>query len=69
LQRARQAGVLSPNDFRAEEGWPVSCDLATVERLYAVAIEDHPGSAEFLARTAWLPELLTELDGPGKLDR
>jgi phage portal protein BeeE len=25
-QRARQAGVLSPNDVRREEGWPASND-------------------------------------------
>jgi hypothetical protein len=25
-QRARQAGVLSPNDGRREEGWPASTD-------------------------------------------
>jgi hypothetical protein len=25
-QRARQAGVLSPNDVRREEGWPASTD-------------------------------------------
>jgi hypothetical protein len=25
-QRARQAGVLSPNDIRLEEGWPRSSD-------------------------------------------
>jgi hypothetical protein len=25
-QRARQAGVLSPNDVRTEEGWPASTD-------------------------------------------
>jgi hypothetical protein len=26
LQRARQVGVLSPNDIRGEEGWPASTD-------------------------------------------
>jgi hypothetical protein len=31
--------------------------LATLERLYAVAIEGHPGSDEFLDRMAWLPAL------------
>jgi hypothetical protein len=25
-QRARQAGILSPNEVRAEEGWPASSD-------------------------------------------
>jgi len=29
--------------------------LATIERLYAMALEDHPGSDEFLGRMAWLP--------------
>ena len=36
--------------------------LATIERLYAVAIEDHPGSDEFLDRMAWLPALIRDLD-------
>jgi hypothetical protein len=26
MQSARQAGVLSPNDVRREEGWPASTD-------------------------------------------
>jgi hypothetical protein len=42
--------------------------LATVERLCAVAIEDHPGSAEFLDRMSWLPPLLAMLDQPGVLE-
>ena len=33
-------------------------DASHVERLYAVAIEDHPGSAEFLDRMSWLPDLI-----------
>ena len=39
--------------------------LATIERLYAVAIEDHPGSAEFLDRMAWLPALVDEIAADG----
>jgi hypothetical protein len=31
-QRARQAGVLSPNDVRREEGWPASTD-PTADRI------------------------------------
>jgi hypothetical protein len=30
------------------------------ERLYA--LEDHPGSAEFLARLSWLPTTIAELE-------
>jgi hypothetical protein len=37
--------------------------LATVERLYAVALDKgHPGSAEFLDRMAWLPRLVREIE-------
>jgi hypothetical protein len=36
--------------------------LATIERLYAMATEGHPGSAEFLQRMAWLPALIVKLD-------
>lgn len=32
--------------------------LAVIERLIAVALEDHPGADEFLTRPLWLPELL-----------
>jgi hypothetical protein len=40
--------------------------LATIERLYAMATDDQPGSAEFLDRMAWLPALLAEFDdAPG----
>jgi hypothetical protein len=46
--------------------WRRACH---VERLYAVAVEDHPGSAEFLHRMAWLPALLADLDQPVPLDR
>jgi phage portal protein BeeE len=47
-QRARQAGVLSPNDIRAEENWPPSSD-PTADSIappntsaQAVPIEDDP---------------------------
>ena len=36
--------------------------LATIGRLYALAIEgDRRGTAEFLERMAWLPELLHKI--------
>jgi hypothetical protein len=41
--------------------------LATIERLYAVAVKgEHPGAAEFLDRLSWLPPLLAKL-GQGQL--
>jgi hypothetical protein len=42
--------------------------LATFERLYAVALEYHPSTAEFFDRMAWLPKLLQRLDQPVPLD-
>src|SRR4051812_24462347 len=37
--------------------------LATIERLYAVAVDgNHPGSDEFLERLMWLPELIRRLE-------
>jgi hypothetical protein len=43
--------------------------LATVERLYAVALEgDYSGAIEFLDRMSWLPPLLAELDQGQLLD-
>jgi hypothetical protein len=44
--------------------------LATVERLYAMALGgDHPGSAEFLDRMSWLPALARDLEhGAAQLD-
>jgi hypothetical protein len=41
--------------------------LATVERLYSVAIQGFPGSDEFFERMGWLPQLLVKLDKPGML--
>jgi hypothetical protein len=41
--------------------------LATVERLYSVAIQGFPGSDEFFDRMGWLPVLLLKLDEPGAL--
>ena len=41
--------------------------LATVERLYSVAIQGFPGSDEFFDRMRWLPQLLVKLDTPGVL--
>ena len=39
--------------------------LAVLERLYAQAVvHPTPGAAEFLARLAWLPPLLTYLEQP-----
>lgn len=36
--------------------------LATIERLYAVAIADeYPGAVEFLERMRWLPKLIADL--------
>jgi len=37
--------------------------LATVERLYAVAMQDFLGSGEFLASMSLLPELFVDLEG------
>jgi hypothetical protein len=43
--------------------------VATLERLYAAALDgDHPGADEFLARLAWLPELLETIDGTASLN-
>jgi hypothetical protein len=43
--------------------------LATIERLYAVAVEGHPGSHDFLDRMAWLSALLADIEqGAGRLD-
>ena len=46
-QRARQAGVLSPNDIRAEEDWPASTDpsadsIAPPNTSAAAAGDDKP---------------------------
>ena len=38
--------------------------LATVERLYAMAVQGHLGTDEFLDRMAWLPALLEDLGRP-----
>jgi hypothetical protein len=36
--------------------------LATIERLYAVALDcEHPGAEEFLQRMGWLPTLIGDL--------
>jgi hypothetical protein len=45
--------------------------VATLERLYRRVGEDieHPGAAKFLARMAWLPALIRDLDeGRVRLD-
>jgi hypothetical protein len=44
--------------------------LATIERLYAIALGGkHPGSAEFLDRMAWLPTLAHDIEqGAARLD-
>jgi hypothetical protein len=39
--------------------------LATIERLYAMAIEGHSGSGEFLGRMSWLPRLVIEIEAEG----
>lgn len=42
--------------------------LATVERLYAVALDgDHPGSDEFLQRMVWLANLAKRIERAGSL--
>jgi hypothetical protein len=51
----------SPEWIRAN----VDSILDTVERLYAMATDDHPGSAEFLTRMAWLPALVDEIAADG----
>jgi hypothetical protein len=60
-------GELWPQgDLRATPEWiasNVDGILATVERLYAVAIRDFPGSDDFFDRLVWLPPLLAEFDG------
>jgi hypothetical protein len=43
--------------------------LATIERLYAMAIEDFPGSDHFLGRMGWLPELLVKIGSGARLDQ
>jgi hypothetical protein len=42
----------------------VAAILATLEQLYAVAVNDHPGLDVFLVRLKWLPPLLADLDTP-----
>jgi hypothetical protein len=56
----------SPDWIRAN----VDSLLATVERLYAMALGgEHPGSQEFLDRMSWLPELARDLEhGAAQLD-
>jgi hypothetical protein len=45
----------------------VDAILATLDQLYTVAVNDHPGLDEFLDRLAWLPPLRADLDDqPGK---
>ena len=39
--------------------------LATLERLFAAATDDQPGSGEFLARLSWLPKLVDEIAADG----
>jgi hypothetical protein len=44
-QRARQAGVLSPNDVRLEKGWPASSD-PTADSIEPPTAGDKPVSDE-----------------------
>ena len=80
---AEQARFVLANAFAEHHGdlWPlgdpsatpewiaanVDGVLATVERLYSVAIQGFPGSDEFFDRMRWLPQLLVKLDTPGVL--
>jgi hypothetical protein len=75
---AEQARFVLANAFAEHHGdlWPlgdpsatpewiaanVDVVLATVERLYRVAIQGFPGSDEFLDRMEWLPALLVDLE-------
>jgi hypothetical protein len=43
----------------------VDAMLATLERLFAAATDDQPGSGEFLARLSWLPKLVDEIAADG----
>jgi hypothetical protein len=67
---AYHAAELWPlGDPRATPSWiAMHTDeiLATVERLYSVAMQGFPGSDEYLERMAWLPELLASLDRSGE---
>jgi hypothetical protein len=55
-----------PNATPAWVAANVDSVLATVERLFAVAIQDFPD--EFFARMRWLPGLLQRLDRPAPLE-
>jgi hypothetical protein len=48
--RARQSGVLSPNDVRAEEDWPAStdpsADLISPPNTSAAAVADSPPASD-----------------------
>ena len=36
--------------------------LATIERLYLMALEGYPGAGEFFDRMRWLPALVDDID-------